>query len=675
MADPLSIAGSVVGITAAGVQASVKLYALAEKVATASQRVTSIADDISSTCAILNQVRELIIPQPDAQGTLKSVFNTVALNDISQALRRCRSSFTDIEALLRRAFEQVGKRPALRSNIKLSRFEQAKWPFLQPQFDELRNDLRDAKGNLVLMIAVASLALAQRDGRQRQIHETERLELGSTIVQLQRASTVKTHPQYSSKIPRREVKDSQSLSTSGVGTNETVSARQTRVFEMANMTKALPPGPPASEEFSSPSSVRAREISLSSTGISTPNVSLASVGDTQVRATEIPSIPHPSLEPSEPAPISPPSRIGTWGRQARAQTPSLLQKSGRSDRPIPSESRSLNPSSEWTDSAQLHEEQPHETTATTNDEEVRYHIGWTTDYLEGLATGYGNSVERTVMILPEKSLKALVKKYTEEGNDPHIAMSELTREQQRMITGTQMSLDKPELVYVRLERNIPVSSVFGTLEVETLKWVFTHTGRFDVACQRIASPTTQSPLSISKIVGLYEKRKMARNDLRKYEDMPTIDSDSGESTDAERQDPSHTPSSPEHSPLLLAQNEPDVFQEPPVPAVPLEGMTPFDIPYRVEEFGERDGYLEPPSIPHPGEDGSFNRVREEYQIYHPRPEWDATSSRPERTGYNTVRRYKVPDDGMEENTVIRTPIAEEDGEDIVNELLARWTTS
>jgi plasmid stabilization system protein ParE len=150
MADPLSIAGSVVGITAAGVQASIKLYALAEKVATASQRVTSIADDISSTCAILNQVRELIIPQPDAQGTLKSVFNSVALNDISRALRRCRSIFSAIETLLRRAFEQVGNRPSLHSNIVLSRYDKAKWPFLQPQFDELRNDLRDAKGKETL---------------------------------------------------------------------------------------------------------------------------------------------------------------------------------------------------------------------------------------------------------------------------------------------------------------------------------------------------------------------------------------------------------------------------------------------------------------------------------------------------------------------------------------------
>ncbi|KAI4649771.1 uncharacterized protein J4E79_009616 [Alternaria viburni] len=279
MADPLSIAGSVVGITAAGVQACVKLYALAEKVATASQRVTSIADDISSTCAILNQVRELIIPQPDAQGTLKSVFNSVALNDISHALRRCRASFTDIEALLRRAFEQVGKRPALRSNIKLSRFEQAKWPFLQPQFDELRNDLRDAKGNLVLMIAVASLALAQRDGRQRPIHDTERLDLGSTIVQLHRASTVKTQPQQSFTIARNE------------------------------------------------------------------------------------------------------------------------------------------------------------------------------------------------MELPHASLEKLVKTYTDEGKDPHIAMSELTREQQTMIKETTPEKIW-EIAYVRLQRNISVSSVFGTLNVETLKWIF-----------------------------------------------------------------------------------------------------------------------------------------------------------------------------------------------------------
>jgi hypothetical protein len=53
MADPLSVAGSVVGIVAAGAKVSISLFALAEAVHTASERVESIANDISSTCGIL----------------------------------------------------------------------------------------------------------------------------------------------------------------------------------------------------------------------------------------------------------------------------------------------------------------------------------------------------------------------------------------------------------------------------------------------------------------------------------------------------------------------------------------------------------------------------------------------------------------------------------------------
>ncbi|KAI4673424.1 uncharacterized protein J4E84_011103 [Alternaria hordeiaustralica] len=898
MADPLSIAGSVVGITAAGVQASVKLYALAEKVATASQRVTSIADDISSTCAILNQVRELIIPQPDAQGTLKSVFNTVALNDISHALRRCRSSFTEIETLLRRAFEQVGKRPALRSNIKLSRFEQAKWPFLQPQFDELRNDLRDAKGNLVLMIAVASLALAQRDGRQRPIHETERLDLGSTIVQLQRASTVKTQPQYFSKIPRTELKDSQRLFTSGVDAEKGMSSKQTPMFEMATLAKALPPGPPALETFTSASNDRAKGNPVPSTRMAIANMPQA-YDEAQVQAAFINTMPHPSLELSEPVRIA--SRSSPGGilssRKAMAHGLSSPRESHLPDQPIPAEPMSSIPSFESTVAAQRHEMQSEATTAAggdnviaaDNDDVICFYSGFATTYLQGLTTGHGDSLLLDEMELPHASLEKLVKTYTDEGNDPHIAMSELTREQQAMIKETT-----PEriwkIAYVRLQRNISVSSVFGTLNVETLKWIFKmevkmpsvenkpgrsggtglfsnyspyesssstrltpsasstpdlirmFSGRhrrkqggnirkqippeptrsdlvspdFNMYNQRSSKPgekpVTPEPnpefgpiMDLSNVIPLArskttpmpdaddesdnqldsppqhphdesedpleeqftyemsstldkEDEAFARTSVKfsdasksggysrpraseaaeyvdpstsipteynpdvdawaaQYTDpsalippsmplyldidldthaaeyvdpattaMPDADDESetyetqpmnpgsSGSTDLERHDPSRTPSSPSHSPLLLAQNKPDVLQHP-GRAVPLEGMTPFDLPYRVEEFGERDGYLEPPSIPHPGEDESFDRFREESQIYHPRPEWDATSSRSDRTGYNTVRRYKMPDDGMEEDTVLPTPLAEEDGEDIVNELLARWTTS
>lgn len=53
MADPLSIAGSIVGIAAVGVQISISLFTLVETVSTASERVESIANDVASTCMIL----------------------------------------------------------------------------------------------------------------------------------------------------------------------------------------------------------------------------------------------------------------------------------------------------------------------------------------------------------------------------------------------------------------------------------------------------------------------------------------------------------------------------------------------------------------------------------------------------------------------------------------------
>jgi len=665
MADPLSIAGSVVGITAAGVQASVKLYALAEKVATASQRVTSIADDISSTCAILNQVRELIIPQPDAQGTLKSVFNSVALNDISHALRRCRSSFTDIEALLRRAFEQVGKRPALRSNIKLSRFEQAKWPFLQPQFDELRNDLRDAKGNLVLMIAVASLALAQRDGRQRPIHETERLDLGSTIVQLQRASTVKTQTRYSSKIPRREVKDSQSLSTSGVDADKGMSHKQTPMFEMATFAKALPPGPPVSEEFSSSSSDRSRGISLPGTGMSVANVSLASIGDTQVRAARLPLRSHTSLGPSEPVRASSSSSPGgiTLSRRVITPGPSSPGESHPSDQPIPQNSTPSTLSFESTGTAQRHEAQTEATTAAgsdnvidaDNDDTICFYMGWTTTYLQGLTTGHGDSLLLEKMELPHASLEKLVKAYTDEGNDPHIAMSELTREQQAMVKETTPEKIW-EIAYVRLQRNISVSSVFGTLNVETLKWIFK---------MELKMPSDEDDPSRSGSTGLFAMGP--QHPSRDFE--PSVLAAGGSHTSSDLVSPDfnmyNARSSRKKSAIL--EIDPDIF-----PIMDLSSAKPLarsETTALPDADDESDDEVDPDVEP--------DQIQPRRSPYY--------AQRPGQMGMNALapshnfdftqianRQMEAMHSQDQGSTMVP---AEDNGEDIVNELLARWTTS
>jgi hypothetical protein len=518
MADPLSIAGSVVGITAAGVQASVKLYALAEKVATASQRVTSIADDVSSTCAILNQVRELIIPQPDAQGTLKSVFNSTALHDISHGLQRCRSAFTEIEALLRRAFEQVGKRPALRSKIELSRFEKAKWPFLQPQFDELRNDLRDAKGNLILMIAVASLALAQRDGRQRPIHETERLELGSTIVQLQQARISNSNDQNSPKRSQQEGMRSRQLfgQSMTVGPARDTRSEQTSVvsvdpdsgFRTVKYMRATPlspqedtiPTPLVSERTSDPSSVDAK--------IGDADMSLPSVSNVQMQEQWNSDMFNPSIEEANinSAILShTAASTACFGQQTRDVSGMLQERHapGHNTHRTPAPAMSA---SDWSAVDLVYEEQPGAIDSTAMpsaqraSENTLYYCGWITRHLQGLTTGFGDSLSITQMNLPDQSLEKLVKNYADAGLDPHISLLDLTEQQQDIIKQVTKNNLGAELAYVSISRDIKVSSVFGMLDISGLKWIAASRKpwpkREPVCPQYFPPPFTRPPPSL-----------------------------------------------------------------------------------------------------------------------------------------------------------------------------------
>ncbi|EUC43555.1 hypothetical protein COCMIDRAFT_27953 [Bipolaris oryzae ATCC 44560] len=134
-------------------------------------------------------------------------------------------------------------------------FEKAKWPFLQPQFNDLRSNLRDAKGNLVLMIAVATFALAQRDGRQRPIHETETLELGSTIVQLEQALRSKPHELIVDKV-------SEQPPDMTISSGDNLLASQSTILTVASS--------PSSQQNADPalvSSIRKRRVSSISNGI------------------------------------------------------------------------------------------------------------------------------------------------------------------------------------------------------------------------------------------------------------------------------------------------------------------------------------------------------------------------------------------------------------------------
>lgn len=158
--DGVSVAASLVGIGAVGCQIAIKLYALATQISTASDRISAISNDVSLTSAVLQQLGELMKRRATDDDT--SIFSHSGLEMTKTSAIMCENIFKAIEQALKEASQQIRGRERGVSKIKLSKSEKAKWPFLQPSIEALRNDLGEAKGTLMLMLQVTTLALSKQ---------------------------------------------------------------------------------------------------------------------------------------------------------------------------------------------------------------------------------------------------------------------------------------------------------------------------------------------------------------------------------------------------------------------------------------------------------------------------------------------------------------------------------
>ncbi|KAL8858977.1 MAG: hypothetical protein Q9178_004458 [Gyalolechia marmorata] len=158
--DGVSVAASLVGIGVAGSQIAIKLYTLATQISTASERITSISNDVSLTSGVLQELGEFMTRETANNDT--SIFNRSGLETTKQSAAMCDNIFKQIEQAARDASQQLRTKNKFVGKIKLSRSEKAKWPFLQPNIESLRVDLREAKGTLMLMLQVMNLALSRK---------------------------------------------------------------------------------------------------------------------------------------------------------------------------------------------------------------------------------------------------------------------------------------------------------------------------------------------------------------------------------------------------------------------------------------------------------------------------------------------------------------------------------
>jgi len=130
--DGIGVAASVLAVGTAGVKISIKLVAFANQVATASERVRSIAIDISLTASLLQQLGELM-SKPEQDEAI-STFSEGGLATTQASAAACEELFRDLEDVLNKAngqfrFKAAGA--ALGKKVTLSKVEALKWPFLR----------------------------------------------------------------------------------------------------------------------------------------------------------------------------------------------------------------------------------------------------------------------------------------------------------------------------------------------------------------------------------------------------------------------------------------------------------------------------------------------------------------------------------------------------------------
>ena len=163
--DPISaigLIGSIVSVTDAGIKLSLGFYNLAQAVRTSNKSITLVSNDVSATCGILTQLKDLAQPKKREDGQEFSIFNDEGLETLRNATGGCRFVFEDLRTQLVRASHQVAGKTKPDAKIELSYQEKAKWPFAQPKIQGLRVELSNIKSNLVLILSVAHLAYAKR---------------------------------------------------------------------------------------------------------------------------------------------------------------------------------------------------------------------------------------------------------------------------------------------------------------------------------------------------------------------------------------------------------------------------------------------------------------------------------------------------------------------------------
>ena len=189
--DGISAAASIIGIATAGVQISIKLITFSNQVGTAPSRIRLIGNDVSLTSGVLQQLGDLMHQQDKDENSSISIFSLGGLLTTQASATTCKSIFEQLEEALKKASRQIRESGAGlgTQKVALSKTERLRFPFLQPNLDSLRGELTDARGTLLLILQVTTLAYSKKladSNRPAVLDQEEQAELMRSIIAIHR---------------------------------------------------------------------------------------------------------------------------------------------------------------------------------------------------------------------------------------------------------------------------------------------------------------------------------------------------------------------------------------------------------------------------------------------------------------------------------------------------------
>ena len=161
--DGISAAASIIGVSTAGVQVSMKLYNLSKLYA--SERINWISNEVNFTSSVLREISVLMDCKSSEE--VDSIFCESSLRITTKSTNTCRRVIMALQTMLSKVSHGSStENGSSQGKATLSRAERVHWLFNSDRADDLLYHLGKAKDSLMFVLQLATLGYAKKAAKR-----------------------------------------------------------------------------------------------------------------------------------------------------------------------------------------------------------------------------------------------------------------------------------------------------------------------------------------------------------------------------------------------------------------------------------------------------------------------------------------------------------------------------